>query len=86
MKAAFFDHVGQPLRIDDLRDPDPAPDEVVVQFAACGICGSDLHMLQAPVRATRIPHAPVQIVPGVGHFATQKAPATVTVIGDFLAA
>jgi 2-desacetyl-2-hydroxyethyl bacteriochlorophyllide A dehydrogenase len=49
MKAAFFDHVGQPLRIDTLRDPDPAPDEVVLQIAACGICGSDLHMSQDPV-------------------------------------
>ncbi len=36
MKAAFFDHVGQPLRIDTLRDPVPAPDEVVLQIAACG--------------------------------------------------
>jgi pimeloyl-ACP methyl ester carboxylesterase len=40
---------------------------------------------QAKIWAKLIPHARVHIVPGVGHFAMQEDPATVTVIGDFLA-
>jgi (R,R)-butanediol dehydrogenase/meso-butanediol dehydrogenase/diacetyl reductase len=49
MKAAVFDAVGQPLRIDDLDVPKPADDEVLLRIAACGICGSDLHMTEDPV-------------------------------------
>ena len=49
MKAAIFDKVGAPLRIDTVADPSPAADEVVLRIAACGICGSDLHITEDPV-------------------------------------
>lgn len=49
MRAAIFDGVGSPLRIDIVPDPSPAPDEVVLRVAACGICGSDLHITEDPV-------------------------------------
>ena len=48
MKAALFDGVFQPLRVDDVTDPVPAEDEVLLRVAACGICGSDLHMTEDP--------------------------------------
>jgi L-iditol 2-dehydrogenase len=31
------------LEIADVPTPTPAPDEVLIQVAACGICGSDVH-------------------------------------------
>src|ERR1700755_955656 len=31
------------LEITDTPQPNPAPDEVLIQVAACGICGSDVH-------------------------------------------
>ena len=34
------------LRVDDLPDPRPASGQVLTKVLACGICGSDLHMLQ----------------------------------------
>lgn len=49
MKVVRFDAVGQPLRLDHAKDPTPGRDEVVVRLAACGICGSDLHMAEDPV-------------------------------------
>lgn len=48
MKAALFDTVGRPLRVDTIGDPSPAHDEVLLKVAACGICGSDLHMTEDP--------------------------------------
>jgi threonine dehydrogenase-like Zn-dependent dehydrogenase len=48
MKAALFDTVGRPLRVDTIGDPSPASDEVLLRVAACGICGSDLHMTEDP--------------------------------------
>ena len=34
------------LRVDDWPDPVPAEGQVLVKTLACGICGSDLHMLK----------------------------------------
>ena len=34
------------LRVDDVPDPTPGPGQVLTKVLACGICGSDLHMLQ----------------------------------------
>jgi threonine dehydrogenase-like Zn-dependent dehydrogenase len=33
------------LRVDDVPDPTPGPGQVLTRVLACGICGSDLHML-----------------------------------------
>jgi threonine dehydrogenase-like Zn-dependent dehydrogenase len=44
MKAAVFRGAGQPLAIETLDDPTPAPDEIVIKVDRCGICGTDLHM------------------------------------------
>jgi threonine dehydrogenase-like Zn-dependent dehydrogenase len=34
------------LRVDDVPEPTPAPGQVLTKVLACGICGSDLHLLQ----------------------------------------
>jgi len=34
------------LRVDDLPDPTPGPGQVLTRVLACGICGSDLHMVR----------------------------------------
>lgn len=44
MRAALFQAVGKPLCIERLPDPRPAADQVIIQVAGAGICGSDLHM------------------------------------------
>src|ERR1700690_985361 len=49
MRAAIFDGVGIPLRVTDIQAPEPAADEVLLRVAACGICGSDLHITEDPV-------------------------------------
>lgn len=48
MKAAIFEGTGRPLRIGDIGISEPAEDEVLIRIAACGICGSDLHMTEDP--------------------------------------
>ena len=71
MKAAIFDGVGRPLRVDDLAPPEPAADEVLLRVAACGICGSDLHITEDPVtfgvgQGTVLGHEFAGEVTGVG--------------------
>jgi len=46
MKAAVFKEVGRPLAIENVDEPRPATDEVIVRVGRCGICGSDLHMTE----------------------------------------
>jgi len=45
MKAIRLHGPGD-LRLDEIEDPVPGPADVVVQVAACGICGSDLSYLR----------------------------------------
>jgi alcohol dehydrogenase, propanol-preferring len=45
MKAAVLKEFGAPLAIEDLPTPTPADDEVLIQLEACGVCHSDLHII-----------------------------------------
>ena len=48
-----------PLRLVELVDPDPAPDELLLEVAACAVCRTDLQLAEGDLRARRLP-----IVPG----------------------
>lgn len=45
MRAAVL-HGIEDLRVEDVPEPSPGPLEVKVRVAACGICGSDLHLFR----------------------------------------
>jgi D-arabinose 1-dehydrogenase-like Zn-dependent alcohol dehydrogenase len=45
MRAAVFDSASRRLEVEDVPVPEPGPDEVLVRVAACGICLSDVHLL-----------------------------------------
>ena len=44
MKAAVYPGQGRPVVIEDLPDPKPGPDDLIIRVARCGICGTDLTM------------------------------------------
>src|SRR5689334_17336497 len=58
MRALCFEAFGGPLAVRDLPAPDPAPDGVVVQVAASGICRSDWHAWQGHDPDVVLPHVP----------------------------
>ena len=47
MLAARLVKAGEPLRLEELPVPEPASDEILVKVAACGLCGTDLHLAVA---------------------------------------
>jgi (R,R)-butanediol dehydrogenase/meso-butanediol dehydrogenase/diacetyl reductase len=51
MRAAVFRALDQPLSMEDVADPCPSANEVVIKVGRCGICGSDLHMTREPAFA-----------------------------------
>jgi 2-desacetyl-2-hydroxyethyl bacteriochlorophyllide A dehydrogenase len=57
VKAVVITGVGQ-LEVTEVPDPKPGPREVVVDVAACGICGTDLHILQGEFAPT------LPVIPG----------------------
>jgi 2-desacetyl-2-hydroxyethyl bacteriochlorophyllide A dehydrogenase len=44
MPAAVYVGDGR-VEFDEVPRPDPGPDDVLIEITACGICGSDLHMV-----------------------------------------
>lgn len=70
MRAAMVGPMGEPLVVGDAPDPTPGPGEVVLAVEACGICGSDLHVVDAlPMEGTVLGHefcgSVVEVGPGV---------------------
>ena len=71
MKAARFYEVGEPLRIDRIPVPKLGPGDVLVEIKACGICGSDVHIVYEGVTPTAytpmtLGHEPSGIIFGIG--------------------
>ena len=47
MRAAVYEGEGR-LVVRDVPDPTPGPDEVLVEVEACGVCGSDVQIINVP--------------------------------------
>ena len=58
MRAIVLDEPGS-FRVAEVPDPSPRPGEVIVKVDACGICGTDLHILDG-----EFPPTPYPITPG----------------------
>lgn len=59
MKAMVLERPGEPLRLLERDVPSPGPGQVLVRIAACGVCRTDLHVVDGDLRHPRLP-----IVPG----------------------
>src|SRR5579862_3269587 len=49
MRAMVFEQLGDPLRLRELPIPAPAPGQLLVRVRACGVCRTDLHLLDGEV-------------------------------------
>jgi len=50
---------GQPLRAAELPDPGPGTGQVLLEVRACGVCRTDLHVVEG-----ELPHPKLPLVPG----------------------
>ena len=64
MRAMLLHAPGQPLRPADLPVPTPGPGQVLVKVAACGICRTDLHVVDGELAEPRLPLVPGHQVVG----------------------
>ncbi|MGF6726360.1 propanol-preferring alcohol dehydrogenase [Paraburkholderia sp. GAS41] len=59
MRAMVFDDTGGPLRDVLLPDPVPAAGQLLIDVHACGICRTDLHLIDY-----ELPHPKRPVIPG----------------------
>jgi alcohol dehydrogenase, propanol-preferring len=59
MRAVVLEHPGEPLRERELPEPEPAPGELLLRVLACGVCRTDLHILDG-----ELPWPGHPVVPG----------------------
>src|SRR5438876_9309131 len=70
MRAMLLEAPGEPLHLRDRPPPRPGPGEVLIHVGACGVCRTDLHILDGELTAPRLPlipgHEIVGTVVGLG--------------------
>jgi len=49
MRAMLFEGVGSPLRLAEVAVPEPGPGQLLLRVLACGLCRTDLHLLDGEV-------------------------------------
>src|ERR1700685_540897 len=55
MRAMLFEGVGRPLRAVERPIPAPGPGQLLVRVEACGVCRTDLHLLDGEVEIASPP-------------------------------
>jgi len=76
MKAAVLRALHAPLEIEEVEIGQPGPREVLVRTAACGVCHSDLHVVEGALPTTLpavLGHEPAGVVERVGSEVRQFA-------------
>ena len=58
MKAAVFRRIGQPLALEEIQKPKIGPEDVLVETRTCGICRTDVHILDGLAYIPKLPHVP----------------------------
>jgi propanol-preferring alcohol dehydrogenase len=65
MHAMVLDAPGQPLRLEQRPDPQPAAGEVRLRIEACAVCRTDLHIVDGELALPRLPIVPGHEIVGV---------------------
>jgi len=59
VRAMVLDAVGSPLRLDGRKDePRPGPRQLLIRVRACGVCRTDLHIVNGELRHPKLPLIP----------------------------
>jgi propanol-preferring alcohol dehydrogenase len=45
----------EPLKLEELHDPEPGPGQILLEVAACGVCRTDLHIADGELTEPKLP-------------------------------
>jgi propanol-preferring alcohol dehydrogenase len=65
MRAMVLHRARQPLQLEELPVPEPAPGEVRLRVAACAVCRTDLHIVDGELTRPKLPLVPGHQIVGV---------------------
>ncbi len=65
MKAMILDKPGQALKMAEIPQPEPGPKQVRVKVHACGVCRTDLHVVDGDLTEPVLPIVPGHQIVGV---------------------
>ncbi len=65
MRAGVLERPGDPLRLPELARPAPGPGQVLVRVRACGVCRTDLHVVDGELPEPKLPIVPGHEVVGI---------------------
>jgi alcohol dehydrogenase, propanol-preferring len=55
MRAMVLEAPGSPLVVDELQRPEPAPGHLLLHVRACGVCRTDLHIVDGELTHPKLP-------------------------------
>lgn len=58
MRAMRLEKPGQPLQLQEVPVPQPGPGQVLLKVYACGVCRTDLHILDGELKGPKLPLIP----------------------------
>jgi alcohol dehydrogenase, propanol-preferring len=58
MRAMVFSGKGAPLRLEERPIPSPGPGQILLRVSACGICRTDLHIIDGELSEPKLPLIP----------------------------
>ena len=58
MRAMVLDRARTPLRPAEFPDPEPAKGEILLRVRACGVCRTDLHIVDGDLTEPKLPLVP----------------------------
>ena len=61
----MLDRPGRPLREADVPDPEAAPGQVLLEVRACGVCRTDLHVVDGELPDPKLPLIPGHQIVGL---------------------
>ncbi|HMA97418.1 MAG TPA: zinc-dependent alcohol dehydrogenase family protein [Polyangiaceae bacterium] len=65
MRAMILQKQGELLRPASIPTPSPGPDELRIQVEACGVCRTDLHVIDGDLKNPKLPIVPGHQIVGV---------------------
>ncbi len=65
MQAMLLDRPGEPLRLREIPEPRPGPGQVLLRVKACGVCRTDLHVVDGDLKDPKLPVVPGHQIVGV---------------------
>jgi len=58
MRAMILESQRQPLQLADIPQPEPGPAQILIKVSTCGVCRTDLHIVDGDLPKPKLPLVP----------------------------